>query len=228
MEGGKYIRILRIMFDTTISNKEITLFRGAVLASMQQQGNILFHNHKTDDTFLYRYPLIQYKRIKRLASIVAVEEGADIVGEFLSKDFSTLQIGKEKREFKIGKIIPTRIFMQVWQSEFNYRIRRWLPLNSENYRKYLEAKILLEKIELLESILKGNLLAFYKGLGIFVSEELKAEITFLSEPFIVKNKGVKIMAFDIEFVSNLSLPNFVGIGKNASIGYGIVTRIREE
>lgn len=92
----------------------------------------------------------------------------------------------------------------------------------------MEAKTLLEKIELLESILKGNLLAFYKGLGIFVSEELRAEITFLSDPFIVKNKGVKIMAFDIEFVSNLSLPNFVGIGKNASIGYGIVTRIKEE
>lgn len=228
MEGGKHIRILRIMFDTTISNKEITLFRGAVLASMQQQGNILFHNHKTDDTFRYNYPLIQYKRINKSASIVAVEQGVDIVGEFLSKDFSTLQIGDEEREFKINKIIPERIFVQVWQSEFAYRIRRWLPLNSENYRKYTELKTLLEKIKLLETILKGNLLSFCKGLGIFVSEELKAEITNLSDPFIVKNKGVKIMAFDIEFVSNLSLPNFVGIGKNASIGYGIVTRKREE
>jgi CRISPR/Cas system endoribonuclease Cas6 (RAMP superfamily) len=36
------------------------------------------------------------------------------------------------------------------------------------------------------------------------------------------------MAFDIEFASNLSLPNFIGVGKNASIGYGIITKKQSE
>lgn len=118
--------------------------------------------------------------------------------------------------------------MQVWQSEFNFRIRRWIPLNSENYHKYSEIKTLSDKINFLESILKGNLLSLCKGLDLFISEELKAEITHLSEPFLVKNKGVKLMAFDVEFSSNLSIPNFIGIGKNASIGYGIVTMKKDK
>ncbi|MDO5760613.1 MAG: CRISPR-associated endonuclease Cas6 [Bacteroidota bacterium] len=45
---------------------------------------------------------------------------------------------------------------------------------------------------------------------------------------MVRNKNIKLMAFDLEFTSNLSLPNFIGVGKNASIGYGIVTEKREQ
>ena len=33
------------------------------------------------------------------------------------------------------------------------------------------------------------------------------------------------MAFDIEFKTNLSLPQYIGIGKNASVGYGTLTII---
>ena len=36
------------------------------------------------------------------------------------------------------------------------------------------------------------------------------------------------MAFDIEFVTNMSLPDYIGIGKNASIGYGVITHVRNE
>jgi hypothetical protein len=36
------------------------------------------------------------------------------------------------------------------------------------------------------------------------------------------------MAFNVDFKTNLSIPNNLGIGKNASIGFGIVTQIRRE
>ena len=224
MENGKYIRTLRIIFSSKIRNNEIPLFRGAILSVMKQQGDILFHNHISDNVYNYSYPLIQYKKIRSLASIVAIEEGTEVIGQLLNKDFSSLRIGAEKRDFQIESVIPDRIFVQVWQTEFNYRIRRWLALNSDNYLKYLSLSTLIERITLLETILKGNLLSICKGLGIYISEELIVKITSLSEPYLIKNKGVKIMAFDIEFASNLSLPNFIGVGKNASIGYGIITK----
>lgn len=47
----------------------------------------------------------------------------------------------------------------------------------------------------------------------------------MSAPYQVTNKGVKLMAFDAEFKTNMSLPDYVGIGKNASIGFGVVTHI---
>ncbi len=228
MEKGKYIKTLRIIFSTKIRNDEIPLFRGAILSVMKQQSDILFHNHIADKVYNYSYPLIQYKKIHSLASIVAIEEGTEVIGQLLNKDFRSLRIGAERKDFQIECVIPDRVFVQVWQMEFNYRIRRWLALNSDNYLKYLSLSILIEKIALLETILKGNLLSICKGLGIYISEELIVKITSLSEPYLIKNKGVKIMAFDIEFASNLSLPNFIGIGKNASIGYGIITKKQSE
>ena len=85
-----------------------------------------------------------------------------------------------------------------------------------------------EKISFLESILIANLLSFSKGIGVYVEKEIQCKLTSLHDPFLVKNKGIKLMAFDIEFVTNMSLPDYTGIGKNASIGYGVVTHVRNE
>lgn len=36
------------------------------------------------------------------------------------------------------------------------------------------------------------------------------------------------MAIDVDFKCNLSIPNYVGIGKNASMGYGVIHQLREK
>ena len=105
---------------------------------------------------------------------------------------------------------------------FDYHISRWLPLNSKNYQQYQNTEGLVEKIALLENILKGNLLSMLKGLDIHLEQELIVKITQLSEPYILYNKGIGMTAFNADFKCNLTIPNHVGIGKNASIGYGIV------
>ena len=61
-----------------------------------------------------------------------------------------------------------------------------------------------------------------KGLDIHLEQELLVKITQLSDPYIVYNKGIGMTAFNADFNCNLTIPNNVGIGKNASIGYGIV------
>lgn len=60
---GKYIRTLTIQFDTKLHPKEVTLFRGAVIASLKEK-NILFHNHEESGSQRYSYPLIQYKQLQ--------------------------------------------------------------------------------------------------------------------------------------------------------------------
>jgi hypothetical protein len=37
-----------------------------------------------------------------------------------------------------------------------------------------------------------------------------------------------MMAFNADFISNLSIPNNLGIGKNASIGCGVVHQVKKE
>lgn len=50
-------------------------------------------------------------------------------------------------------------------------------------------------------------------MGIYVEKEIQCKLTSLHDPFLIKNKGIKLMAFDIEFVTNMSLPDYIGIGK---------------
>ena len=67
-----------------------------------------------------------------------------------------------------------------------------------------------------------------KGLSIHLEQELTVRITKLSDPYILYNKGVGLTAFNADFISNLTIPNNVGIGKNASIGFGIVCLKRND
>lgn len=218
---GKYIRVLTILFDTEISRNEIPYFRGAVLKTTGEGVDILFHNHD-GDRFRYSYPLIQYKRIGGKVAIVSIEEGADMIGCFISRMNGKIKLGNRSVDISIEKVLPARIMVQTWNRPFSYYLNHWLPLNSKNYKTYKELDTDEERKVLLENILKGNLLSMLKGLGIHLDQELTAKITYLSEPTVVRYKDTSLMMFNAEFLSNLSLPNNIGIGKNASIGYGIV------
>lgn len=220
----KTTRTLTLMLDGEIAAHEIPLFRGAVIASMGNTANVLYHNHRENEGYRYAYPLIQYKRIHRKAAIVCLNEGADIIGQFLSEGVKEYRIGDHTVKMSPESLRPARLLMQTWQEDFHYSLRRWLPLNSDNYRRYQAAEGLSDRIALLEGILRGNILSMAKGLGITVEHEITVTITTLSAPRLLKNKGVKLMAFDLEFKSNFTLPDFAGLGKNASIGYGVVTR----
>lgn len=222
------INILTIQFANEISQKEIPLFRGAVLRSMGNNANLLFHNHTGKDTFRYAYPLIQYKRIKGKASLVCIGEAANIVGQFLASCNGTFKIGEREVEFNTSRVLPARLFVQTWENLFHYHISYWLPFNSKNYQLYQNTNGLVERTVLLENILKGNLLSMLKGLNIHIEKDLLLKITQLSEPYILYNKGVGMTAFNADFMCNLTIPNNVGIGKNASIGFGVVYHNRKE
>lgn len=219
---AKYIRTLTIQTDADIHQKEVPLFRGAVLNSLGEKVNLLFHNHLDAGKFRYSYPLIQYKRLGGKAAIVCVEEGADLIGQFLTETSDTLKIGDREMEWSTRRMQPARLLIQTWEDTFKYHISRWLPLNSKNYHLYQNTEGLVEKIALLENILKGNLLSMLKGLDIHLEQELIVKITQVSEPYILYNKGIGMTAFNADFNCNLTIPNNVGVGKNASIGYGIV------
>ena len=219
---AKYIRTLTVFYDTEISFKEIPFFRGAVLKSLGDKANVLYHNHTGEETFRYSYPLIQYKRLNGKAAITCVEEGVDIIGQFLSESPDTIMVGDRKLKCDVTRVLPARILIQTWDAPFNYHMNRWLPLNSKNYHLYTSTGNENERMTLLENVLKGNLLSLLKGLGIYLEDELLVRITQLSDSYIIYNKGIGLMAFDVDFTSNLSIPNNLGIGKNSSIGCGIV------
>ena len=219
---AKYVRTLTILTNADIHQKEVPLFRGAVLNCLGDRANLLFHNHIADDKYRYSYPLIQYKRIGGKAAIVCIEEGVDIIGQFLTETDGIIKIGERELTCNTRQIQPARLLIQTWGETFRYHISRWLPLNAKNYQLYQNTEGLVERISLLENILKGNLLSMLKGFDIHLEHELIVKITNISDPYILYNKGVGLTAFNADFSCNLTIPNNVGVGKNASIGYGIV------
>lgn len=222
---AKYIRTLTVFYDTEISDKEIPLFRGAVLKSLGDSANELYHNHTGEETFRYSYPLIQYKRLNRKAAIVCIDQGIELVGELLLELPVSVMIGTREEKCHIEKILTKEVPVSMQNEFVSYRLHRWLPLNSTNYALYQDAESLVERIHILERVLIGNILSFLKGVDIHLEKQLELHITNITNQKPAAYKKVKLMAFDIEFKINLSLPQHIGIGKNASVGYGILTKI---
>ena len=220
------IQTFVLQFDNGLTPEDIPKFRGAVISSLKQK-NILYHNH-LENKFRYAYPLIQYKRIHQKAAIVCVGDGLKAIHELFASDNFLFIIGGKEVEMKMdyAKIYDNDILIS---DKFQlYRIRNWLPLNSVNYAMFQNTDNLIGKIQILERVLIGNILSFLKGVGIHLEEQIELHITDLSDQRPTTYKEMKLMAFDIEFKANLYLPQYIGIGKNASVGYGTLTKVKNE
>ena len=109
-----------------------------------------------------------------------------------------------------------------------YRLRNWLPLNSENYNEFQSMDRLADKVLFLEEKLIGNLLSFFTSIGFRAEEQIKLNITDILDQRLARYKNVKLMAFDVEFKTNLNLPSYIGLGKSASVGFGTLTRNKNQ
>lgn len=219
-----HIKTFRLNFSTPISFNEIPYLRGAIIKITKNQ-EILFHNHDKDNTFRYDYPLIQYKRINGNAAIIFIERGTDKIIDFINNNKDYADIGNRKTKLEIEKVDANDTLVQIWESEFTYSIRKYLPLNKINYEKYIKTDGIIEKYKILENVLIGNILSFAKGMGIYFSNKIKITILQVDEPKVYRFKNIKMMGFDIRFKSNVSLPDYIGLGKGVSIGFGMIKRL---
>ena len=221
------VRVLIVRFTNIIQKKEIPLLRGAIIHSLGEDKDILFHNHE-ETKLRYSYPLIQYKRINQKAALVCVNEGADAVGKLFAASNLNLRLGDRGVTLDIDSVKADNCTLQTWNTEFYYTIRKWLPLNQENYDHYSKLEGIGEKCIFLEKILIGNILSFSKSVGIFFENEVTCKILEINDPVDQIYKGVKMLSFDVRFKSNVSIPDYIGLGKGASINQGTVTQIKSQ
>lgn len=219
MEGN--VNTLLIRFQNEIANNEVAMFRGAIINAVDNS-DVLFHNHTDGDGFRYAYPLIQYKRINRKAAITCIGEGTEAIGKFFSSCNFDVVLGNRNMTLEVESVRAHKTLVQVWDSVFTYHLRKWLPLNQENYRKYEALDSIVERYAFLERLLTGNILSFAKSMSIFFDQRVECRITSAETPRLISYKGVKMMSFDVEFKTNVSLPDYIGLGKGVSLGFGTV------
>ena len=216
-----YVNTLIIKFVNKISSQEIPLFRGAIIAGSGACSD-LFHNHQ-EEGFNYRYPLIQYKRIGGRAAIVCLGQGVEDIGAFFRNSTFQLQLGDRPPEvFEIESVTPQRTLVQVWDDTFHYYLNGWLPFNRENHQKYMEMEGMVERTQLLEEILTGNILTVCKGLDFTVPDRISCKMLQVEEPQVVRYKQLPYLSLNCQFKSNITLPNYIGLGKGASMGHGVI------
>jgi len=219
------IPILIAWFDTEIHQFEVPAFRGAVIHSMAN-ANVLFHNHQ-DEKLRYAYPLIQYKRIHNKAATVCLNGGTEAIGEFFSRHDVNVKIGPDDKMLEINRVDGEFFRINTWETKFTYQLRRWLPLNQSNYGAYKQLDGIAERCALLERMLVGNILSMASGLNIHFDKQVTMKLLDIKELNPIKHKGVKMQPFDVRFSTNVSIPNYIGLGKGVSMGFGMVTTVRQ-
>lgn len=217
----KKIRILTVIFDSRIRRDEVPAFRGAVIAKVGKE-NVLFHNHLDDRQYRYRYPLIQYKLIGGRPSIMCLDNGVDEIHKFFENSDWKLLINDQQYDMKIHRLWLNQFTMQVWDRMWNYSITNWIALNQDNYRRFLNLTAEEEKNELLRRTLTANIISMAKGIHWDVDKTIRLEITHIPRVKLLPLKGQKVTAFTTEFRTNVFLPDFIGLGKSVSLGFGIV------
>lgn len=220
----KKLKILHVKFDNNFEPYEVTAFRAAI-ADKIKKNKILFHHHINDHKRLYKYPLAQFKIIDNKAHVYCMEDACEPMMEFLSSNNWDIEIGKTKIKLNVLNLSLKQVNIQVWDKPLTYRIINWLALNPENYKKYFEIDSLVERIVFLEKILTAHIIAFAEGIKFDIKSPLKVTIHNIYKEKWLVYRDVKLLAYDLKFSVNMSLPPNVGIGKAVSVGHGIVKRV---
>ena len=216
------LKTLTIKFDTQLVENEIQRFRGAIIKLLPQK-EVLFHNH-INDGYRYAYPLIQYKRLNNKAALFCIGEGVENIGVFFASNNFNVRIGNKRHCLQIEEVNAKLVDIACdTEQTYSYQLTNWLPLNEENYSQFTQTSDTEEQLIMLQRILTGNILSMLKGLGIRVEQRVEVHIKHLEERPNVIFKGVKLYCANISFDSNVLLPQHVGLGKHASVGFGILT-----
>lgn len=193
--------------------------RGFFASKFQEY--VLLHHHNLDG-LVYQYPLIQYKMLAGVPTVLGINEGAEVLVEIFN-EYDSLDLGSERY-----RICEKRGSYQVQEVEWTdypvfYRfLTPWIALNQENYRRYYGMKNSLELNTFLGKTLVGNLLSFSKTLGYTVPNTLVCDVSV--KPVKVSMKGVYLMGFTGLFRVNFKMPDLLGLGKSVSRGFGTVQR----
>ena len=204
--------------ELKLKNRDAEKIRGYI--GNRYIDNNLLHNHD-DNKFIYRYPLVQYKVIDNIPTIIGINEAANIVAKIglfedeliirdVSYDINKKEINKENFEFGC-----TDDYIEY---EF---VTPWIAINQKNRAEYQYGNE-IKKEEILKKVLIGNIISMSKGLGYTVSKQLICWINV--EEKRVKLKGITHVGFVGKFKVNFKIPDYLGLGKSVSRGFGTIKK----
>jgi len=218
-------RFLQIVFDKQLQAYDIPKLRAAIIEKTKRESN-LFHNHIGDKKYIYRYPLIQYKIKDRKPCLICLKEATDDIHYLLREKDLSFVIGENKYDFEIEDVRLRYVNIQTWDKNFIYNIHNYIALNQDNYKVYKEMDSLIDKVSFIEDKLRAHIEIFANEMQAFLPIELFTRILEIKKEKYIEYKGVFHLTFSINFKTNLFIPNYIGLGKGSSVGFGTVKQIK--
>jgi len=211
--------------DIELTSPDIHKFRGCV-------GNVfsdydLIHNHDiVTGKVIYRYPLIQFKLIDRTPSIIALtEKSVNIFSEIFMK-LDEIDIGGRKIAIHEKNLSIDDATFGDCDTKIKYEFASpWVGLNQKNFEKYQSAENFEKKKALLTRSLAGNILSMSKSLDYTVKNRLDIDLRL--KPKTINLKGKPMIGFIGAFDVNFELPDYIGVGKSVSRGFGTTLKMEK-
>ena len=225
---------------TTITFPEIALrvrdahkLRG-YFGGLFREHSPLLHNHFEESgdgagpKYRYAYPLVQYKVLRKVPTLVGLGEGAGLLVELFLK-MKELKIDEDIYPVLSKHIRHVQATVGLSDDLHTYRYESlWLGLNQKNHKLYQEADP-IRKNQILKNTAIANILTFVEAFGLRFDREVPEQRILLklnpTEPAITKFKNVELLGFRGSFTTNVLLPDDIGLGKQAARGFGTIKRI---
>lgn len=184
----------------------------------------LLHNHYDDGTLRYAYPLVQYKVLDHVPTLVGLGEGATLLAQLFlrvreldidSYAFPVLAKHIRHEQAPVGPV----------DDLLTYRFQTlWMALNQTNYREHID----LDddgRQQQLQRILRNNMLAFLKSADAY-RPDMERILVKLNTRSVTHTqfKNQSMLAFTGSFITNVQLPDGIGLGKSVSRGFGTIKR----
>lgn len=218
----KKIRILEVHFAEPIEHWELDAFRAAI-TGVVGGAHVFCHNHLPgSEGFVYRYPRIQYKIINRRPVIYCLDEGVGEIHHFFREHHGVLLLNGRSYDIRVQRVNAVTVTMQVWDQWFNYHISKWHPLSQKNYQAYKLVETPNEKMLFLEKILRGNILSMAKGIGWMIEKKAELRIMSIGCEDVIPYKNRNLINISADFTTNVTLPDYIGLGSHTSAGFGVV------
>jgi hypothetical protein len=220
------LRALSVTFDTHLDPWELPQFRGAMAQKVGLEHE-WYHNHDNESGgFHMRYPLIQYKLDRSDGQsrpmLLCLHHGVEEAHHFFSQTDWNIRLHDRDVPLRIARLDMQQYALRQTETPLRYRLHRWKPFNSDNYLQFRSLTGIAEQFAFLERLLAAQILAFATGVDWQVEGRFDLKITELLKRDWVEYKGIKVMAFSIDFEVNLTLPPGIGLGKSVSTGFGRV------
>lgn len=152
--------------------------------------------------------------------LLGLGEGSDVLAE-LFLDVYELNIGGETFAIRHKNIERASVKCGLDEELYEYEFQTpWFALNQRNF-DYYKAIDSTERQEMLNAILRGNILSFFKGVGIWLTERVITSLRVTGE-VPLRFKDQTMLGFRAAFTTNALLPRWIGLGKSVGRGFGSV------